>query len=198
MKIRLLTDSELGEVYQEHPRSSFPASELRPLHSIRALVRDGVYHTWGLLDGEQIAGEAFVWEATPGWGLFDYLCVAPERRNDGLGAVVIKKLLEAERGKVLFGESEVPQYAPDPAMAQRRLAFYKRNGAQQAGYDTAIFGVPYHTLYWADGPVSGQHCRAPRGVPQPLSGKGIQPLYPHPVGYHHGHAGTASLGGIEK
>ena len=154
MKIRLLTDSELGEVYQKHLRSSFPASELRPLHSIRALVRDGVYHTWGLLDGEQIVGEAFVWEATPGWGLFDYLCVAPERRNDGLGAVVIKKLLEAERGKVLFGESEVPQYAPNPAMAQRRLAFYKRNGAQQAGYDTAIFGVPYHTLFWADGPIS--------------------------------------------
>lgn len=153
MKIRLLTDSELGEVYQKHLRSSFPASELRPLHSIRALVRDGVYHTWGLLDGEQIAGEAFVWETTPGWGLFDYLCVAPERRNDGLGAVVIAKLLEAERGKVLFGESEIPQYAPDPAMA-RRLAFYKRNGAQQAGYDTAVFGVPYHTLFWADGPIA--------------------------------------------
>lgn len=153
MKIRLLTDSELKEAYEKHLKPSFPATELRPLQSIRTLVHDGVYRVWGLLDEDQVVGEAFVWETTPGWGLFDYLCVAPERRNDGLGAVVIAKLLEAERGKVLFGESEIPQYAPDPAMAQRRLAFYLRNGAQQAGYDTAVFGVPYHTLFWAEGPV---------------------------------------------
>ncbi len=160
MEFRLLTDSELESMYAQQLRPSFPAAELRPLHAIRALVRDGVYHPWALTDGAQIVGEAFVWEATPGWGLFDYLCVAPQRRSDGLGSTLIAKLREAERGKVLFGESEVPQYAPDPAMAQRRLAFYRRNGAQQAGYDAAIFGVPYHTLFWAEVPVSDDQLMA--------------------------------------
>ena len=154
MKMRLLTDREVQEVYAKHLKPSFPAAELRPLHAIRALMREGTYRPWCLLDGEEIVGEAFVWEASPGWGLFDYLCVAPPRRNDGLGAMLIAKLLEAERGKVLFGESEMPQYAPDPAMAQRRLAFYRRNGAQKAGYDAAVFGVPYHTLFWAEGTVT--------------------------------------------
>ena len=37
----------------------------------------------------------------------------------------------------------------DPALAERRLAFYKRNGAKQAGYDSCVFGVPYRTLYWS-------------------------------------------------
>jgi len=54
---------------------------------------------------------------------------------------------------VIFGESEIPCYAPDPAMAERRLGFYARNGARTAGYDTEMFGVPYKTLYWAEGKV---------------------------------------------
>ncbi len=38
-------------------------------------------------------------------------------------------------------------------MAERRLGFYARNGARTAGYDTEMFGVPYKTLYWAEGKV---------------------------------------------
>ena len=54
---------------------------------------------------------------------------------------------------MIFGESEIPGCAPDPAMAERRLGFYARSGARTAGYDTAMFGVPYKTLYWAAGDV---------------------------------------------
>ena len=71
---------------------------------------------------------------------------------DGLKQI-LEKLREAERGNVIFGESEIPCYAPDPAMAERRLGFYARNGARTAGYDTEMFGVPYKTLYWAEGKV---------------------------------------------
>ena len=67
--------------------------------------------------------------------------------------MILEKLREAERGNVIFGESEIPCYAPDPAMAERRQGFYARNGARTAGYDTEMFGVPYKTLYWAEGKV---------------------------------------------
>ena len=72
-------------------------------------------------------------------------------------------MLEKEAGTVIFGESEVPELAPDPAMAKRRLGFYARNGARTAGYDTEAFGVAYKTLYWA----SGEMCirDRPVGVP---------------------------------
>ena len=40
--------------------------------------------------------------------------------NAGLdGSVILEKLREAERGNVIFGESEIPCYAPDPAKVTR-------------------------------------------------------------------------------
>ena len=42
------------------------------------------------------------------------------------------------------------------AMAERRLAFYRREHARMAGYDAEIFGVHYRNLYWADGPISDE------------------------------------------
>ena len=153
MEIRLLNDKELADVYDRHLKPAFPAAELRPLHAMEDMVRRGIYRTYGLVDGEEILGEAFLWDCAPGWKLFDYLCVAPEHRNGGLGAALIGELVKAERGCVIFGESEAPEYAPDPDMARRRLAFYARCGARQAGYLAAVFGVPYRALYLAEGEI---------------------------------------------
>ena len=156
MELRLATDAELTTAYHRDLHSAFPPSELPPLRALRALTHRDVYRPWCLFDGDELAGEAFSYAPaeTPGFTMFDYLCVAAERRNGGLGSLLIQKLVEAERGAVLYGEAEIPAYAPDRAMAERRLAFYKRNGARQAGYDVCLFGVPYHVLYWADGPVA--------------------------------------------
>ncbi|MCR5825079.1 MAG: GNAT family N-acetyltransferase [Oscillospiraceae bacterium] len=151
MEMKLPTEAQLREVYERDLLASFPRAELKPLKEMLAEMRRGEYHPWCLFEGDAILGEAFVLVHVPGFALFDYLCVTPQRRNDGLGSTLIAKLAEAERGNVLFGEAELPAYAPDPAMAERRLAFYRRNGAKQASYDVCEFGVPYHTLYWAEG-----------------------------------------------
>ena len=151
MELRLPTEAQLRAVYARDLLASFPKAELKPLGEMLAERARGEYRPWCLFDGGEIVGEAFVWEHVASYALFDYLCVTPARRNDGLGSLLIQKLVEAERGKVLFGEAEIPAYAPDRAMAERRLGFYRRNGARQAGYDVCEFGVPYHTLYWADG-----------------------------------------------
>ena len=150
MELRLPTEEQLRAAYQRDLRASFPSAELKPLKEMLAELRRGEYHPWCLFDGEELVGEAFVWTHVAGFALFDYLCVTPKRRNDGLGSLLIEKLVEAERGSVLFGEAEIPRYAPDPALAERRLRFYLRNGAKKADYDTCVFGVPYHTLYWAE------------------------------------------------
>lgn len=156
MELKLPTAAQLAEAYERDLMPSFPAAERKPLRAMQESIRLGEYRPWCLFDGEEIVGEAFVWARVPGFCLFDYLCVTPSRRNDGLGSLLIQKLLEAERGNVLFGESEIPDYAPDPAMAERRLAFYRRNGAKQAGYDTCEFGVPYRTLFWAERAVTDE------------------------------------------
>ena len=153
MEMRLLRGDEMALFYDRDLDDAFPGAELKPLRVMEEARQTGKYHPWGLFDGEDLVGGAFTWEYAPGWVLFDSLCVARHRRNDGLGAQLIAKLVECERGKVLFGESEVPDCAPDPEMARRRLGFYARCGLRTAGYDTEMFGVHYKTLYLAGGPV---------------------------------------------
>jgi len=173
MEMRLPTETQLKAVYKRDLKASFPPAELKPLREMLRELRRGEYRPWCLFDGDEIVGEAFVWAHVPGFCLFDYLCVTPARRNDGLGSALVRMLVEKERGSVLFAESEIPAYARDAAMAERRLGFYRRNGAYQAGYDACVFGVPYHTLFWAeravdDGEMSAAHVATYRSSMPPL------------------------------
>ena len=156
MELKLPTPEQLETVYEADLKVSFPAAELKPLRIIQKMVEDGYYRPWCLFDGKEIVGECFLWLGAPSWALLDYLCVSPRFRNGGVGARMLAEMLAAEPDTVILGESEVPEYAPDPDMARRRLGFYARNHARIAGYDTEMFGVPYKTLYWADGPIPDQ------------------------------------------
>jgi len=150
MELRIPTIEELRKFYREDMVEAFPAAELKPLHAIEAMWRDGWYEPYCLYDddGSGPIGAAFLWLGRPGWALLDYLCVSASWRNDGFGTLMVQKLKEMDR--VIFGESEAPIHAPDPAMAERRLGFYARNGMRIANYDTEMFGVHYKTLYLAD------------------------------------------------
>lgn len=151
MEMRLPTREELRTAYRRDMIPAFPPSERRPLARIEKAYREGWYRPWCLFDDGELIGEAFVLAVKSGYVLFDYLCIEAPRRNGGIGAALVKLLLEKERGNILFGEVEIPAFAEDPDLAERRRKFYLRLGAKQARYDTAIFGVPYHTLYWPDG-----------------------------------------------
>ena len=150
MELRIPTLEQLQTVYNSDMKSAFPAAELKPLSAIQRMWREQRYKPYCLFDGDDIVGECFWWRGHPGWALLDYLCVSSRARNAGLGALILAKLREVEPGTVVFGEAEAPEHAPDPAMAERRLGFYARNGLQTAGYDTEVFGVHYKTLYLAD------------------------------------------------
>lgn len=123
MQLRMPTPAQLAAVYNADLVPSFPAAELKPLRAIQEMWREGWYHPWCLFDGDDIAGECFLWLGRPGWMLLDYLCVSPRRRNSGTGALLLSKMLETERESVILAESEAPCHAPDPALARRRRAF---------------------------------------------------------------------------
>ena len=154
MELRIPTHEQLRIVYQRDLKAAFPAAELKSLAAMERMWREGLYAPHCLFDGERIVGEAFLWLGHPGWALLDHLCVASDARNGGIGAMILRSLLETEPETVFFGEVEAPVHAPDPAMAERRLGFYTRNGLRVAGYDTEIFGVHYQTLYLANRPVA--------------------------------------------
>lgn len=151
MELKLPTQTQLSLVYNRDLRSSFPPSEMKTLAFIRKTWERNSYRPYCLFDGEEIVGEAFLWLGRPGWALLDYLCVAASRRSSGLGGLLQRALVEAEPpGTVIFGEVEVPAYAPDPEMAERRLEFYRRGGWRDAGYDSEIYSAHYRGIYLAD------------------------------------------------
>jgi len=155
MELRIPTLEQLREIYNTDMKDAFPAAELKPLHSIEKMWEEGWYKPYCLFDddGAGPLGVAFLWLGHPGWALLDYLCVTASWRNDGFGSEMLRLLREVEPDSVIFGEAEAPAHAPDPAMAERRLGFYTRNGLRIADYDSEVFGVHYKTLYLASGEV---------------------------------------------
>lgn len=154
MELKLASPEQVAMVYERDLKPSFPPAELKPLANIRAMCRDGCYRPWCLFDGEEIAGECFLWLGHPGWALLDYLCVAESRRNSGAGARMLELLRRAEpEGTVILVESEAPVHAPDRTLAERRLGFYARCGLRTAGYDAEVFGAHYKMLYLSAKPV---------------------------------------------
>ena len=152
MELKTPTAAELRLAYERDLAEAFPPQELKPLRNIVDMTRRGKYVPLCLYDGAEIAGECFLWSGRPGWALLDYLCVTRARRNAGLGAYMLRALLERCPDSVIVGEVEAVEHAPDPAIAARRLDFYRRNGARWAGVEADIFGVHYQIIYWADGP----------------------------------------------
>ena len=76
MELRIPTLEQLRTVYDRDLRTAFPAAELKPLKNMEEMWAEGRYRPWCLFDGDDIAGEAFLWLGHPGWALLDYLCVA--------------------------------------------------------------------------------------------------------------------------
>ena len=157
MDLRIPTLEELKRVYETDYREAFPPAEQKSLTKLRRMWEAGQYRPYCLFDGDQIVGGAFLWLAHPGWALLDYLFVTASRRNERLGPVILQELRRAEGpDTVIFGEVEVPAESPDPAMAERRLGFYARNGWRHAGYETKVFGVHFQTIYLAGREVADE------------------------------------------
>jgi len=100
-----------------------------------------------------MAGYVLLWKHSDGrFILVDYLCVPAGRRNGGTGGQLLKAAIAHYPADTVFiGETEAP--TGDPAadgIILRRLAFYQRTGAVLLGYDTALFGVHFKTICWAD------------------------------------------------
>jgi GNAT superfamily N-acetyltransferase len=156
MELRLPTPEEYRAACRDY-REAFPLAERKSAWTMRRLWEAGKYLPYCFFDGQDLLGGAFLWVGRPGWRLLDYLFVTAQRRNQQLGGEILRALRELEGpDTVIFGEVEVPAAAPDPAMAQRRMGFYARNGWRWAGYETRLYGVRFQTLYLAGEAVADQ------------------------------------------
>ena len=156
MELRMPTPDELRLAYRRDLTESFLPQEMRPPENIIDMTERGFYFPLCLYDGGEIIGECFLLAGRPGWVLLDYFCVTRSRRNAGLGGRLLTHLLEDIRARfpdsALIVETQAPAYAPDPAMAERRLEFYERNGATLTDIEAEVDGVRYRIVSWATPP----------------------------------------------
>lgn len=103
--------------------ASFPEDELRPREEQRALMDEDFYTI--LVDRSEegaIAGFLAVWRFE-GLLYVDHFAVNPQLRGGGIGSKMIAALKEVSDDPICL-EVELPETRD----AQRRIAFYERNG----------------------------------------------------------------------
>lgn len=119
-----LKNQEFDKVFSIMEQS-FPIEEYRSGEAQKALLGDPAYAIWAAKEQGNILGFAAVWELD-GWLFLEHLAVAPEHRNRGIGA----QLLRFFAGKRCCLEVELPE----SPISCRRIGFYQRNGFYLNGY----------------------------------------------------------------
>ena len=155
---RQLTDfAQVEALYEERLKKDFVRSELRPLSSMRRSWERSAYDCYGLFDGDEILGYAFFVRLGNNY-LLDYLAIAEERRDEGLGSAFLRRLADGmKEANCMVVEVEDPDRAGDAesrAIRERRLQFYLRNGYRDTELRSVVFGVAYRIL---EVPTAGTH-----------------------------------------
>ena len=153
--IQLLTSEQINELYKGRMQKDFPKEEIRPLYSIKSMVRQGSYIALGWMhDNTEILSYAFfVRPPNSGMALLDYYAVDSCHRGMGIGGEFISEFkeffLSAGVGHILL-EVEAVQAASsveDAEMRKRRIHFYEKNGCRSSSLNSTLFGVDYSIMY---------------------------------------------------
>lgn len=161
IETRPLTDlPAIKRIYDTRMTRDFPPGELRPWASLRRSWDRGEYDGRGLFGDGELLGYAFFVRLPTDGGyhyLFDYLAIAQEHRDEGLGTVFLDRLARDVPDAVcMIGEVEDPDMAADDAaraLRERRIRFYARSGYRDTGVRSRVFGVDYRILEIPTGPA---------------------------------------------
>lgn len=150
--IKNLSIEEIASLYKNRIRADFPRRERRPLFLIRKLYAEGRYACLALEEGGDIAAYAtFLCDGEVSGVLLDYFAVDERLRGNGVGSRFFAMLPAhwQEKGGILL-ECERPGAAKNEAEKknrERRIAFYRRGGAQEVALRWRAFGVDYNVLW---------------------------------------------------
>lgn len=153
--LKLLSVEQVKKVYHERMTNDFPSDELKPYDMLCKLIEKGLYDCYGIIENDEIIGYTFLNRLEDrGDYLIDYLATLPDRRNKGLGALILKLLSEklADADSII-GEVENPEYAEnieDKEIQTRRYNFYLRNNFRDTNVRVSCFGVPFILIELGD------------------------------------------------
>lgn len=150
MTLRSLSIDETKAIYQPCLARDFPPDELMPWAWMERLIKSGRQISAGFYDKDGLAAYAvFITEEGAPAALLNYFAVEPDRRGRGTGSECLGLLRQAMGGGAVLFEVEDPAHAAgaeDLAVRQRRVSFYQRCGAVDAGVDSVLFGVEYNIM----------------------------------------------------
>jgi len=147
MRIRKLTEqAEIARIYDEKMKQDFPPNELKPFSSILRAWEGRKYYCYVLETDVEILGYAYF--ARNGCSyLLDYLAIAGEHRDQGLGTVFLSQLADCfQATDCILVEAEDPDAAQNQQNAElreRRLNFYRKCGYRLTDVKTSVFGADY-------------------------------------------------------
>lgn len=127
-------------------QTAFPASEKKPFSMICSMQKKGKSDVWYCVESGKFAGLVITING-PDKILLDYLAVAKNRRGQGIGSKILKKMREQYQGKGVFLEIEiVDETADNYEERKRRKQFYLSNGMKPMNVFVELFGVDMELL----------------------------------------------------
>ena len=148
MKLEKLDYNQVKNIYETHLVNDFIEEERKPLVVINILMQMGIYHCYGLFEGEILLAYAFFCEAknkNQRAILLDYLVVLNGSRNQGIGSKLISIIKETlvEYDMVMAEVELTEEYdsEQDFEIRKKRQAFYLRNGWKKTDVVVDLFGV---------------------------------------------------------
>lgn len=121
MELKKLSPADFDQVYALMA-CSFPLVERRYYEKQKALLDNPYYVIYALYEGTQVRAFMSLWDFDQ-FVFFEHFAVHPDCRNGGVGAKMLRDLLDMLQRPVCL---EVEP--PDTELAQRRIHFYERNG----------------------------------------------------------------------
>lgn len=144
--LKELSKAQLETLYLNDVYRDFPESEIKPWEVVSGLYDRGFYIPLGYFDGGVLTAYVLLIALKEKRTvLLDYFAVLPEHRNSGAGSDILKELRKfcATFADNILIESEYPETAPDRGIAERRLGFYRRAGAELTDTQVFLFGVHF-------------------------------------------------------
>ena len=149
VELKELTKEQIVLVYNSRLVEDFARDEQKPLEVILKAVENGIYRCLGVYEGSELLGYTFLVRQNNNY-LVDYLAIVPDRRNLGIGSVIVRQLQTAlfDADSIMV-EVEDPDYTADASqkeLQKRRIGFYLRNGCRDTGLRVRCFNVPFIIL----------------------------------------------------
>ena len=149
--LRDMSPDEMRAAYLGHMINVFPENELKPCDSIYQEMLEDKYLACGLYYREALVGYVFT-ACIPGrQQLFgQYVVVKEEYRSNGVGAVMMDKVMEHYGAyRCFMADVEDPDYPVDDEdrmQRERRMRFYTRNGFRRTKVKAHVYGVDYEVI----------------------------------------------------